>query len=489
MSQAVLQSVPHVAAAADTLPETDPALVRRVFEAQRATALRWRTSTAAERIMRLQRLRDAVLSHQDALHAAFAQDMRKNVMEVDGNEILPVLAEVRDAVSEIKGWMKRRRVGPTRLTLGNSAWIEYQPRGRSLIVAPWNFPLNLSLVPLISALAAGCPAIVKPSEMAPRVSRVIARIIESAFPAEEVAVMQGGLPTSQALLDLPFDHIFFTGSPAIGRSVMAAAAKHLASVTLELGGKSPTIVDETADIPRAAANLMWGKLTNSGQICLAPDYVYVHESVKQRFIDACLQVIRERYGADAQKSPDLTRIVNRRHTQRIAALLDDARERGARVLCGGQVDTADCYVAPTLLADVPLDAKVMQEEIFGPLLPIHGYTSLDAVIEEINARPKPLALYIWSDDRRRAQYVIDRTSSGGVCINHCILHVQHGHLPFGGVNESGLGSCHGHFGFKAFSHERAVLRSWKALMPVKYFYAPYTPQKLKMVQLFMKLMR
>ncbi|RZL06797.1 MAG: aldehyde dehydrogenase family protein, partial [Rubrivivax sp.] len=368
---------------------------------------------------------------------------------------------------------------------GTSAWIEAQPRGRCLIVAPWNFPLNLCFGPLVSALAAGNTVILKPSEMTPNVSAVMVSIIREIFKEDEVAVFEGSLPTSTALLALPFDHIFFTGSPAVGKVVMAAAAKHLTSVTLELGGKSPVIIDETADLKSAAETLMWGKLANCGQTCVAPDHVFVHESVKDRFVDECRRVIGERYGktADEQKvSPHFAHVVNQRHTQRIGGLLEDARARGARFLLGGEVDVASAFVAPTLLDNIPADASIMSEEIFGPVLPIIAWRDLDVVIREINANHKPLALYIWSRDKARTKRIMAETSSGGVGINHCVLHYAHGNLPFGGVNNSGIGSAHGHFGFKAFSHERAVLKSGP-VMVAKLFFPPYTGFKPKLIRM------
>jgi aldehyde dehydrogenase (NAD+) len=465
-------------------PESDPALMQDVFDAQGSTALRWRTSTAAERIARLTRLREVILAHRESLYEAFHRDFRKPVTEVEGSEIIPILDELRHAIGHLARWMKPRRVRPSLLTLGNSAWVQSQPRGRCLVIAPWNYPLNLSVCPLISAIAAGNTVILKPSEMATHVSGVLARIIATVFKLDEVAVFEGGLPTAQALLSQPFDHLFFTGSPAVGKLVMAAAAKHLCSVTLELGGKSPTIVDETADVDQAAETILWGKLINAGQTCLAPDHLYVHEGVKARFLAACHRVLKARYGETArqrQNSPDLARIVNPRHTQRLQTLIDDGVRQGGTLLAGGEVDVPGCYVAPTLIEGLPPDAALMQEEIFGPIFPVIGYTDLDEVIAQVNRRPKPLALYIWTRDQARAHHVLNHTSSGGACVNHCIVHVAHSGLPFGGVNHSGMGSCHGHHGFKAFSHERSVLQGgW--LNTIKVFFPPYTAPRHRLIR-------
>ena len=473
-----------------SIPDADPARMRSAFESQRETALAWRESTADERIARVKKLRDAVLARRAALHAAFLRDYRKSPTEVEGSELLPLMDEMRHAIGRLRRWMRPRRVRPTSVTLGTVSSIEHQPRGRVLIVAPWNYPLSLSLGPLVSALAAGNTAIVKPSEMTPAVSSVLAAIVADAFTADEVALVEGGPATAQALLDLPFDHFFFTGSTAVGKIVMGAAAKHLASVTLELGGKSPAIVTPSADLERAAQALMWGKFLNAGQTCIAPDHVFVHESVKERFIAESLRVLERSYGAPARwkSNPDLTGLVNERHARRIAALLDDATARGAAVLCGGEVDVAARYAAPTLLDRVAREARVMQEEIFGPLLPLVAYTSLDAVIADINARPKPLALYVFGRDRDETRRVIRRTSSGGACVNHCVVHFAHGGLPFGGVNDSGMGNAHGFFGFKAFSHERAVLTA-TPLMLAKLFFPPFTASRQRLVRRIVDLLR
>ncbi|OEZ60723.1 aldehyde dehydrogenase [Duganella sp. HH105] len=465
--------------------EADVQQIRAAFDAQQATALRWRASAAAERIARVKRLRDALMAQREAFYAAFESDYRKSPAEVEASEFLPVMEEIRQVLGALKRWMKPRRHWPTTTMLGTYASVQYQPRGRVLIIAPWNYPLSLCFGPLVSALAAGNTAIIKPSEMTPAVSALMARIIADVFPAEEVALFEGSQPTSHALLQLPFDHIFFTGSPSVGKLVMTAAAQHLASVTLELGGKSPTIVDETANLQLAAETLMWGKFLNNGQTCVAPDHVYVHAGVKPAFVAACRQVLQQRYGADAaaqKRNPDLTRVVNQRHTQRLAGLLADALQRGAVVHTGGEVDEAQCYIAPTLIEQIPAGAAILSEEIFGPLLPIIEYRELDQVIAAINAAPKPLALYVWSTRQANIDQVLKQTSSGGACVNHCVTHFAHGNLPFGGVNNSGMGSAHGEYGFKAFSHERAVLRA-SPLMLIKLFFPPYTSGRLRLIRM------
>jgi aldehyde dehydrogenase (NAD+) len=471
--------------------ESDPVEIQRVFDAQQATALAWRASTAAERIARLKKLRASMLAHSKELYKAFKSDYHKSEAEVDFTEFMPVLDEIRHACGDLRKWMKPKRVWPTLTTSLTSAWIEPQPRGRALIIAPWNFPLMLSMGPLVSALAAGNTAIIKPSEMTPAVSAVIETIIREVFNENEVAIFQGATPTSQALLALPFDHIFFTGSPAVGKIVMAAAAKHLTSVTLELGGKSPVVVDETADVKAAARTLMWGKVANCGQTCVGPDYVFVHASIKDKFVASCKETIAEFLGAtpEAQKAnADFTHVVNQRHTQRIGGLIDDAKARGARILMGGEVDVASSYVAPTLIDNVPLDASIMSEEIFGPVLPMVVWTDVKQVIDHINSHPKPLAMYIWSHNKARTRTLLDSTSSGGVAINHCLLQFAHGNLPFGGVNNSGLGNSHGYYGFRAFSHERSVLKSGPFML-AQLFFPPYAGLTTKFIKITNAMLR
>ncbi|SFI00355.1 aldehyde dehydrogenase (NAD+) [Collimonas sp. OK307] len=457
--------------------------IQRIFDAQGVTALRLRQSSKGERVAKIKKLKATLLTYREAVIAAGFADFGKPAIEVEMSEILSLIAEANDAIRKLGRWMRPKKVWPSRMMIGTSGYTQYEPKGRVLIVAPWNYPVNLSLGPLISALAAGNAVIIKPSEMTPHASAVIGQIIRSVFAEDEVALIDGDAPVAQALLELPFDHIFFTGSPAVGKIVMAAAAKHLTSVTLELGGKSPTIVDETADLRAAAQNILWAKFLNNGQTCIAPDHIYVHSSVKDVFLEHCVTVLENAYGEGAQQvdSPCLARIVNQRHTARVKSLLDDATARGARVVTGGAVDEARRYIAPTLLDGVPDEAKIMHEEIFGPLLPIISYEQLDTVIARINTEHKPLALYVWSRKQANINKVMQQTTSGGACINHCLVQALHGNLPFGGVNNSGIGSSHGHYGFLAFSHERAVVRT--RFMLAKIFFPPYTKLTRRLIAL------
>ncbi|WP_423357438.1 aldehyde dehydrogenase family protein [Pseudomonas citronellolis] len=459
--------------------------IQRVFEAQREAALRLRGSTVGERIAKLRRLREVILAHRDMVIEAAAQDFQRPPVEVDFTELMPVLMDISDCCRRLRKWLKPRKVRPSMMMLGTSAWVRYEPRGRCLIIAPWNYPLTLTLGPLVPAIACGNTVMIKTSEIAPKLSAVLVKIVRAVFDESEVAIFEGDASVAEALLALPFDHSFFTGSPEIGKLVMGAAAKHLTSVTLELGGKSPVVVDRSADVELAAKTIAWGKFINSGQTCIAPDHIYVHEAVRERFVECLRANLDAWYGEGAAaKAAPLSRVINARHTQRVAALMDDARSRGARVLYGGVVDVEAHFVSPTLLDNLPDDARIMREEIFGPLLPILPFQHLDEVIARINAAPKPLALYIWSREENAIDALIARTSAGGTCVNHVAAHFLHHNLPFGGVNNSGIGSYHGEWGIRAFSHERAIVRT--RVMLARLFFPPYTPRLARILGWMLK---
>lgn len=463
-------------------------LIDRLFESQAATALKLRQSTPAERRSKLQRLLAALLERTDAVLDAANRDLAKHPTETNITEMLPLVGETKHALAHLRRWMKPHRVSPTIASLGTRSRVMYQPKGRCLIISPWNYPLSLALGPLVSAVAAGNTVILKPSEFTPNTNRVIADIIGAVFPENEVAVVEGAAETATALLARPFDHIFFTGSPAVGRKIMAAAAVNLASVTLELGGKSPVIVDRSADLEGAAEHLMWGKMVNAGQTCIAPDYAYVHRDVAERFVELCRTTIAARYGKDdtaIRNSPDFPRMIHSGHAKRVARLVDEAVQSGARVACGGTYDIDARYVAPTLLRDVPAHTAIRNEEIFGPVLPILTFESLDSVMAQINAAPKPLALYVWTRSERTVQALQTNTSSGSLCVNLCLQQFAQHNLPFGGVNTSGIGNAHGFFGFKAFSHERAVM-SAGPLSALKLLFPPYDGRKRRLSDALVK---
>lgn len=453
--------------------------IDEVFVAQRETAIRLRSSTAQMRREKLRRLEEAVLANRNAIYRALADDLRKPEAEADLFEILPVISGIRHARRHLASWMKPKRAWPTMTMLGTKARIFYEPRGVALIIAPWNYPVSLLLGPLASAIAAGCTAILKPSEMSPACAAVLTKMIGETFAPNEIAIFEGDATVASKLLELPFDHIFFTGSPAIGKVVMAAAAKHLASVTLELGGKSPVIVDETADLTKAASSIAWGKFTNCGQTCIAPDYAYVHERVMPQFAEATKVAIKRQYG-DPAESPDYCRIISERHFDRICGLIDDAVAGGATLLLGGDRDRSQKFIAPALIAGMGSNSRIMQEEIFGPVLPVLSYRELDEPIAAINARPKPLALYVFAKDEVRVRRGLKETSAGGSCVNAAIMQFVHENLPFGGIGTSGLGNAHGFYGFRAFSHERAVLEDKFSVIPL--LFPPYTPRVKRMIR-------
>ncbi|MDF1854654.1 aldehyde dehydrogenase family protein [Pseudooceanicola sp.] len=460
-----------------TAPLTERATA--AFAAQSAGIVTRRlTFGLAERRAALDRLAAAIRVNESALVAAMAADFGKPETEVILTEVLPVMQEIRHASRQLRRWMRPRRVAPTLVTFGTRARVRSEPRGVCLIIAPWNYPFNLAIGPLVSALAAGNSAIIKPSEMAPATSAVVARLIKDTFPAELVTVVEGGVEASQSLLALPFDHIFFTGSPAVGKIVMAAASKTLASITLELGGKSPTIVGPDADLKRAASWIAFGKFANAGQTCIAPDHVFVHASVKDDFLAALRDRIARTYGTGA-KSPHLARIINDRHAERLSGLLRDAIAKGAQVTLGS--DRQERRMAPTLIEAITPEMKIDQEEIFGPILPILTYDDIDEVTRRINARPKPLALYVFDKSSERIDHIIATTSSGGVGVNLTMAHFSHTGLPFGGVNSSGIGASHGQDGYRAFSHERAILTNHFSSLPL--LFPPYTARVKRLIGL------
>jgi aldehyde dehydrogenase (NAD+) len=429
----------------------------RIFALQREHQWEMKATTAEQRKARLQKLKAAVEAHADAIVAAVKQDTRKPEHEIRITEIANVTANIDRNITNLDAWMKPVDVVPS-LNPQDKAQIIPEARGVCLILGPWNFPLGLVLGPLAAAVAAGNCAIVKLSDLCPATAAVAASIIRTAFEEQEVALFEGDVDVATALLELPFNHVFFTGSTRVGKLVMAAAAKHLATVTLELGGKSPVIVDAGADVQKIAGDLAAAKQFNGGQACICPDYVFIQEQQKDTFVAAFQAKVKQNlYDENGRIRKDkIAQIVNPQNFARIKRLFDDAVAKGACVAVGGVLEEADRTIHPTLLTDVTPDMLITQEEIFGPILPVMTYKNLDEVVTYIERRDKPLALYIYSDDQASIDKVLNRTSSGGVTVNGIFSHYLENQLPFGGVNQSGIGSYHGFFGFKAFSHERAV---------------------------------
>ena len=445
--------------------------IERIYAKQRQRRDGVAATTAPERIEKLRRLHDAVFTHRAGIYAALWADYEKPPSEVDLSEIYPVVTEARHAMRHLRRWMKPRRVATPLALLGSRSRIFYEPKGVVLIISPWNFPLNLTFGPLVSAIAAGNCVVIKPSEMTPHMSACMKQIIGELFDESEVAVIEGDAVVAAELLRRKWDHIFFTGSPAVGRVVMRAAAEHLTPVTLELGGKSPVIVDRTANLDEAAKKIAWGKFINSGQICIAPDYLLVDEAIREPFIEKLRAAI----------APDTGLIVNDRHAARVKRLFDGAVAGGAEVVAGGQFN--DRSVAPTLLANVDPESPLMQEEIFGPLLPMITYRTIDDALRVIAAREKPLVLYLFSRSRKVIRDVLRRTTAGGTAINDTLVHFYQLNLPFGGVGESGIGKAHGIFGFEAFSNARGVFEQPTRFSAIQLLYPPYTKFKKKLIDL------
>lgn len=423
-----------------------------------------------ERRAALAALAAMLRDNRQDIGAALAADLGKHPVEADLTEVLPLLAELAHVRRHLRRWMRSRRVWPTLMMLGTQAALHPEPKGLVLVIAPWNFPFLLAVAPVISALAAGNAAVVKPSEMTPATSALLARLLPATLPGL-VEVAEGGPDVSTALLDMPFDHVFFIGSPAVGKIVMAAAARNLVPVTLELGGKSPVVVGPEADIARAAQWVAWGKGLNAGQICVAPDHVYVHDSIAPAFRAALKAAFAKAYGPDAGASPDLTHIVNDRHFARLGGLLADAGAKGARIEALGADRPETRVMAPRLIEGLTPEMTLATEEIFGPLLPLIPYRDLSEPIAAINAGPKPLTIYAFggTDTVTRLR---EETSSGSLGVNLTIMPFSHLNLPFGGIGNSGMGAGHGKAGFDSFSHLKPVMRNRFTLLPM--LFPPYT---------------
>ena len=431
--------------------------IRRVFALQQSHQWEMKATTAEQRKQKLGKLKSAVEAHADEIVAAVKQDTRKPEGEVKVTEVLGVVGNIQRNIDNLDEWMKPVEVIPSQ-NKNDRARIVHEARGVCLILGPWNFPLGLTMGPLAAAVAAGNCCIVKLTDLCPATARVAAKIIKQAFEEKEVALFEGGVDVATALLELPFNHIFFTGSTRVGKLVMAAAAKNLATVTLELGGKSPVIVDESADVKKVAGDLAAAKQFNGGQACISPDYVFVKEQQKGALVEEFRAKVKQNLYRDdgSIKKESIAQIVNDQNFARIKQLFDDAVAKGAKIAVGGTLEQADRTIHPTMLTDVTPDMQIMQEEIFAPIVPVVTYRNIDEVIQHISRRAKPLALYIYSNDRNNIDKVLERTSSGGVTINGFFSHYLESQLPFGGVNQSGMGSYHGVYGFKTFSHERAI---------------------------------
>ncbi|MGF7088239.1 aldehyde dehydrogenase (NAD+) [Kroppenstedtia sanguinis] len=450
-----------------------------LLQNQRAFFRSRKTQETDFRLESLKKLRRAIQSREGEIMAALKQDLNKSEQEAFISEIGYMVQEISFVTKNTKFWARPQKVKTALTHMGSSSYIYPEPYGVSLIIAPWNYPFMLALSPLVGAVAAGNCVVLKPSELTPHVSALLADLIADTFDPGHVTVVEGGVETSTELLKQPFDKIFFTGSPGVGRVVMEAAAQHLTPVTLELGGKSPAIVDQDADLSLAAKRIAWGKWLNAGQTCVAPDYLWVHEKRKEELIQQLGKAIRQFYGETPLQNPDYTRIVNEKHFNRLNAYLQEDT-----TLLGGETDPEQLKIAPTLLEGVTWGQSVMEDEIFGPILPILTFRDLSQVVEQVTAQPKPLALYYFSNNRGKQEKILRSISFGGGCINDTIMHLATPHLPFGGVGNSGLGNYHGKHSFDCFSHQKSVLKQTQKFdLPFRY---PSSKNGLKLLRRIMK---
>ncbi len=435
-----------------------------------------KTRTLEFRLDALSRLEKAVLANQKKISAALFADLHKPAHEALFSEIIFTLEELRITKKKLRSWMRPQKKGTPFALFPAKSRIYHEPLGTVLIIGPWNYPFQLCLAPLIGAIAAGNCAAVKPSELTPHTSRLIRELLQECFPPEYVRVVEGGIPETTALLEFPFDHFFFTGSTPVGKIVMQAAARNLTPVTLELGGKSPVIVSENADLDLAARRIVWGKFYNAGQTCVAPDYLYVQQSVAPVLAEKLKSEIRRQFGENQKESSGLARIVNAANFRRVSALIDPAK-----VLFGGQTDPAALYIQPTLLENISWSDSVMSEEIFGPLLPILTFQNLAEAFTSVNSKPKPLSAYLFSRSSREQREFVEQVTFGGGCVNDVLIHLTNPHLPFGGVGASGMGSYHGKNSFLVFSHAKGVMHR-AGFLDLAARYAPYSAWKLKLLR-------
>ena len=442
---------------------------KEIFDKQKSFFRSGRTLDINFRIEQLKKLKEVIKSKEEQILEALNEDLRKSRFEGYITEISMVYEEINLSIRGLRGWSRNKRVKSPITVFPARSYIHFEPFGIALIIGPFNYPFQLNLSPLVGAISGGNTAMIKPSETTMATSNIIKDIIDEAFDMKYVAYIDptDGIKVMQEILDYDYDYIFFTGSIKVGKIVMRAAAEKLTPVTLELGGKSPCIVDEDAKIGLAARRIVWGKLLNCGQTCVAPDYIYVHKSIKDKFLVALKDEIITQYGEDVQKSPDYVRMVNEREFDRVLSYINNEK-----IYFGGKSDKSDLYIEPTILDGVTFDDDVMVGEIFGPIMPIIEFNNLDMIIDEINSKDKPLALYYFSQDRRKLKKVLKFTTSGGVTLNDTVMHVSSPYLPFGGIGTSGMGQYHGEESFLAFSNRKAVLdRATWLDMPIRY--APF----------------
>jgi len=460
--------------------------IDRVYMAQSNYQSFAKASTAKSRIQLLSQLEKAILKYRKDIERALFLDLGKHAIESDYAEIFSSLSELRHIQAHLKKWMHPLPVRNNLLFFGTNSYILSEPKGKTLIISPWNYPFQLPIVHLAASVAAGNTVILKPSEFAVHTNIILKKIIESVFSTEHVSVLEGAVEETTKLLSLKFDHIHFTGSSAVGKIVMQAAAKQLCAVTLELGGKSPLFMDKQVPLRKTIKNIIWAKFMNAGQTCIAPDYLLVDEQLKLEFIQIFQEEIKLAFGAHASQSSDYPRIINEKQLDRLIQLLEEAQDLGAEILYGGQVLKEQLYMEPTLIEPQVYTGQLMQQEIFGPILPVIFYERLKHALDLVQQQEKPLACYIFSEDKKYINQVIDQTSAGSTCVNDAVIQILHPNLPFSGVNHSGIGQSMGIFGFQDFSHQRAIVQSSPWLRMSSFFWYPYTKGTQKIVDWLMK---
>ncbi len=451
-----------------------------LVKAQRAFFSSGKTRDVSFRIEALEKLRRVLIDREQDIAEALKKDFGKPFFESYTTEIGYVLGDIGHTIRGLKSWAKPRKVKTPLVLMPARSEIHYEPFGCTLIIAPWNYPFQLQISPLIGAIAAGNTAILKPSEVTKHTQKFINDVLQEIYPPEYIAGVGGAIPETQQLLEEKFDLIFFTGSTRVGRIVMEKAARNLTPVVLELGGKSPCIVDENVDLKTAARRIVWGKFMNASQTCVAPDYICIHANIYEQFLTQLKSTIVEFYGENPKTSDSYARIVNEPHFDRLLGLIDKAK-----LFHGGESDRSSRYIAPTILRDVSWTDKVMEDEVFGPIMPCFKYDNIDDLIKLINARPKPLSFYLFTKNKNLQEKVLRAVPFGGASVNDCVVHLANPELPFGGVGESGMGAYHGQYSFEVFSHKKSVLRKPFAL-DATMRYPPYTPFNLKLIRFFMK---
>lgn len=455
-------------------------MIEAIVNSQKDFFKTGKTKTIAYRKQLLKQLQSELINQEDLIVKALYDDFKKPEFESVITETAIVLQDLKRTINNINKWAKPKRVFPSLLNFPSSDYLYSEPYGTVLIIAPWNYPYQLALAPLIGAVAAGNTVVLKPSELTPNTSALLSKIIKNVFPPEFVTVVEGGVDTSTKLLDQVWDYIFFTGSVGVGKIVAKAAAPNLTPITLELGGKNPCIIDKTANIELTVKRIVWGKFINAGQTCIAPDYILIDASIKNKFYEVLKDELITIYTKNPEKSSDFARIINKKNFNRLSEMLTNEN-----CIIGGQTNAEDLYISPTIIDEPSLNSKVMEDEIFGPILPVISFKNLNEINNIINNYPKPLSLYVFSTNTTQAKKLIKEFSFGGGCINDTVVHFANHKLPFGGVGNSGIGAYHGKYTFDTFSHKKAIVKKANWLdIPLRY--APYTTGKLKKLKSLLK---